>query len=326
MFVLRYSLLFSILVSILFGQSKYDMNMISKSGGIWYLKGSKKPFTGIGYVLSDTSKKKIIESKYLNGQLHGPHIEWWHNGKKKTYGRYKKGKRHGRWVEYYNNGNIFTENSFKSGVYDGSSSEWHENGTLHFRGKYNEGEKLGSWEYWDDKGRLIEYACIKTRFGEIILDFFEDHAPAHVESFKDHVRSRYYDGTIFHRVVPDFVIQGGDPNTRLSNRKIHGKGGAAASFYGIGAKRDSSSWRLPAELNEIMHERGVVSMARGSNINSAGSQFFICVTDLPNLDGNYTVFGKVLDGMDVVDNIMKGSVDFRDNPIERVEMEISICN
>ena len=302
------------------------MNMISKSGGTWYLKGSKKPFTGIGYVLSDTSGKKIIESKYLNGQLHGPHSEWWPNGKKKTYGRYKKGKRYGRWVEYHNNGNIFTENSFKSGVYDGSSSEWHKNGTLHFRGNYKEGEKLGTWEYWDDKGRLIEYACIKTRFGEIILDFFEDHAPAHVKSFKDHVRSRYYDGTIFHRVVPDFVIQGGDPNTRLSNRKIHGKGGAAASFYGIGAKRDSSSWRLPAELNEIIHERGVVSMARGSTINSAGSQFFICVTDLPNLDGNYTVFGKVLDGMDVVDNIMKVSVDFRDNPIERVEMKISICN
>ena len=75
-----------------------------------------------------------------------------------------------------------------------------------------------------------------------------------------------------------------------------------------------------------MHERGVVSMARGSNINSAGSQFFICVTDLPNLDGNYTVFGKVLDGMDVVDHIMKVSVDYRDNPIERVEMEIFICN
>ena len=67
-------------------------------------------------------------------------------------------------------------------------------------------------------------------------------------------------------------------------------------------------------------------MARGSNINSAGSQFFICVTDLPNLDGNYTVFGKVLDGMDVVDNIMKVSVDFRDIPIERIEMKISICN
>ena len=323
---MRYSFLFSILISILVGQSKYEMNMIFKSGGIWYLKGSKKPFTGIGYVLSDTSGKKIIESKYLNGQLHGLHSEWWYNGKKKILGRYKKGKRHGRWVEYHNNGNIFTENSFKNGVYDGSSTEWYENGTLHCKGKYNEGEKLGSWEYWDDKGRLIEYACIKTRFGEIILDFFEDHAPAHVESFKDHVRSRYYDGTTFHRVVPDFVIQGGDPNTRLSNRKIHGKGGAAASFYGIGAKRDSSSWRLPAELNEIMHERGVVSMARGSNINSAGSQFFICVTDLPNLDGNYTVFGKVLDGMDVVDNIMKVSVDFRDNPIERVAMEISICN
>ena len=103
------------------------------------------------------------------------------------------------------------------------------------------------------------------------------------------------------------------------------KGGAAASFYGIGAERDSSSWRLPAELNEIMHEEELCPCL-GSSINSAGSQFFICVTDLPNLDGNYTVFGKVLDGMDVVDNIMKVSVDFRDNPIERVEMEISICN
>ena len=83
MFILRYSFLFSILVSILVGQSKYDMDMISRSGGIWYLKGSKKPFTGIGYVLSDTSGKKIIESKYLNGQLHGTHSEWWHNGKKR---------------------------------------------------------------------------------------------------------------------------------------------------------------------------------------------------------------------------------------------------
>ena len=86
------------------------MNMIFKSGGICYLKGSKKPFTGIGYALSDTSGKKIVESKYLNGQLHGLHSEWWYNGKKKTLGRYKKGKRHGRWVEYHNNGNIFTEN------------------------------------------------------------------------------------------------------------------------------------------------------------------------------------------------------------------------
>ena len=149
---MRYSFLFSILVSILVGQSKYEMNMIFKSGGIWYLKGSKKPFTGIGYILSDTSGEKIVESKYLNGQLHGLHSEWWYNGKKKTLGRYKKGKRHGRWVEYHNNGNIFTENSFKNGIYDGSSSEWHENGTLHCKGKYNEGEKLGSWEYWDDKG------------------------------------------------------------------------------------------------------------------------------------------------------------------------------
>ena len=314
------------MVTALVGQSKYDMSMITRYGGMWYLKESKKPFTGIGYVLSGQSGEKIIESKYLKGQLHGQHNEWWENGKKKRQGRYKTGKRHGRWVEFHENGNIFTENSYRNGIHDGRSTEWHKNGAMYYRGEYENGEKLGSWEYWDDRGRLIDYVCIKTGYGEIILDLFEDHAPIHVKSFKKHVISGYYDGTIFHRVVPDFVMQGGDPNTRLSNRKIHGKGGAASSFYGIGDKKDPSSWRLPAEFNEIPHERGVVSMARGLNLNSAGSQFFICVADLPNLDGDYTVFGKVLDGMDIVDQIIKVPVDFRDNPIERVEMEITICN
>ena len=314
------------MVTALVGQSKYDMSMITRSGGMWYLKESKKPFTGIGYVLLGQSGEKIIESKYLNGQLHGQHNEWWENGKKKRQGRYKTGKRHGRWVEFHENGNIFTENSYRNGIHNGLSAEWHKNGAMHYRGEYENGEKLGSWEYWDDRGRLIEYVCIKTEFGEIILDLFEDHAPIHVKSFKEHVTSGYYSGTIFHRVVPDFVMQGGDPNTKLSNRKIHGKGGAASSFFGIGDNKDPSSWRLPAEFNEILHERGVLSMARGLNLNSAGSQFFICVADLPNLDGNYTVFGKVLDGMDIVDQIMNVPVDFRDNPIERVEIEITICN
>ena len=222
------------MVTALVGQSKYDMSMITRSGGMWYLKESNKPFTGIGYVVSGQSGEKIIESKYLKGQLHAQHNEWWENGKKKRQGRYKTGKRHGRWVEFHENGNIFTENSYRNGIHNGLSAEWHKNGAMHYRGEYENGEKLGSWEYWDDRGRLIEYVCIKTRFGEIILDLFEDHAPIHVKSFKEHVSSGYYDGTIFHRVIPDFVIQGGDPNSRLSNRKIHGKGGAASSFFGIG--------------------------------------------------------------------------------------------
>lgn len=300
--------------------------MIIKSEGISYLKGSKKPFSGIGYVLSEETGKKLIESKYLKGHLHGFYSEWWENGKKKRYGRYKEGKRDGRWVEYYENGNIFSENSFKNGIMHGFSNKWHENGTIHYKGKYNKGEKFGSWDYWDNNGKLIEYICIETKFGVIILDLFEDYAPIHAQNFKDHVESEYYSGTTFHRVISNFVIQGGDPITRLSNRKIHGKGGSASSYHGIGEKSEPLSWRLPEEFNDLNHKRGTLSMARGFDPNSAGSQFFICQRDLPNLDGEYTIFGKVIDGMNVVDHIAKVNVDFRDNPIKRVEMEISICN
>jgi peptidyl-prolyl cis-trans isomerase B (cyclophilin B) len=112
----------------------------------------------------------------------------------------------------------------------------------------------------------------------------------------------------------------------MTNRKIHGKGGSASSFHGIGDKKDPLSWRVPAEFNDMRHKRGTLSMARGQEKDSAGSQFFICVKDSPDLDNRYTIFGKVLEGMNIVDQIVNVPVDNRDNPIDRIEMEIYICN
>ena len=321
----RDALIIGLMLSTLIGQSKVDINMLIRSDGVWCLRNSTKPFSGIAYVLYEDSKKNK-ESKYSKGQLHGSHNEWWENGKKKKSGRYKQGKRHGRWVEYHENGKLQLENTFNNGIKDGPTQEWHANGRIHLKGEYDQGEKLGSWEYYDKLGRSIQYACIQTKLGDIIIGLHEDDAPNHVKNFKDLIRTGYYDQTIFHRVIPDFIIQGGDPNSRLTNRKIHGKGGAAYSYHGIGDKKKSSTWKLPAEFNSLLHKRGTVSMARGIDEDSAGSQFFICVKDSPNLDNRYTIFGTVLVGMKVVDKIVTVPTDFRDNPINRIEMNISICN
>ena len=317
---------FIFIMSALVCQSRVEMNRLVRSEGLWYILGERRPFSGVAYVVSEHSEKKTQESKYSKGRLHGVHTEWWENGKKKRHGRYKLGKRHGRWVEYHENGNIGFENNFKDGIKDGSSTQWYEDGERYSKGEYTNGERIEPWEYWDQSGRPIQYACIKTNYGEIIIDLFDDESPVHVENFKGHVNAGYYNGTIFHRVIPNFVIQGGDPNSRMTNRKIHGKGGAASSFHGIGDKQDPFSWRLPAEFNDMRHERGILSMARGPENNSAGSQFFICVKDAPDLDNRYTIFGKVLEGMDIVDQIVNVPVDNRDNPIDRIEMEIYICN
>jgi peptidyl-prolyl cis-trans isomerase B (cyclophilin B) len=317
---------FIFILSSVLCQSRVEFDRLIRFEGIWYLQGSIKPFSGVAYVLSKNSRKKTQESKYFKGQLHGAHTEWWENGKRKRHGRYNSGKRHGRWVEYHENGNIMSDENYKQGIKDGPSTEWHDDGIKHSKGEYVNGERIGPWQYWDKNGRPIQYACIKTRFGEIIIDLFYDEAPMHVENFKGHVRSGYYDGTTFHRVIPDFVIQGGDPNSLSTNRKTHGKGGEASSFFGIGDRREPSSWRVPAEFNDMRHERGIVSMARGPERDSAGSQFFICVKDSPNLDERYTIFAKVLEGMKIVDQIVNTPVDNRDNPIDRIEMEIYICN
>ncbi len=165
---------------------------------------------------------------------------------------------------------------------------------------------------------------ISTNKGDIILEFYPDIAPKHVESFITHVENGYYDSTTFHRVIPEFMIQGGDPNSKSEDRGMHGMGGYAGIYYGIGDENKPESWMLPAEFSSTPHNRGILSMARAQSPNSAGSQFFICVADAHFLDNNYTVFGKVLKGMDVADQIVNSSRDKSDNPLERIEMNIKI--
>lgn len=153
-------------------------------------------------------------------------------------------------------------------------------------------------------------AVIETKFGNIELRFFPDVAPNHVNNFIELAKKGFYDGTTFHRVIPGFMIQGGDPNTKSPDRSTHGMGGPGYS--------------LKAEFNNKTHKRGTLSMARSANPDSAGSQFFICVADSPFLDGKYTVFGEVVSGMDVVDKIVSQPKDGRDNPLERIEMKVRI--
>jgi len=153
-------------------------------------------------------------------------------------------------------------------------------------------------------------AIIETRFGSITVKFFPEVAPNHVNSFIKLAKDGFYDGTTFHRVVPGFVIQGGDPNTKSNDRSRHGTGGPG--------------YTLKAEFSNLPHKRGTLSMARAADPDSAGSQFFICVADAPFLDGEYTVFGEVTEGMDVVDKIVSQPKDQRDNPIDRVEMKVKV--
>ena len=155
-----------------------------------------------------------------------------------------------------------------------------------------------------------EIAVLKTQFGDIKIAFFENKAPGHVKNFKKLANKGFYNGTTFHRVIPGFMIQGGDPNTIDKPRKMHGFGGPG--------------YTIDAEFNDISHERGIVSMARGQDPNSAGSQFFIVVKDSPFLDKKYTVFGKVIEGMEVADKIVNLPTDDRDNPFDSVNMRVII--
>lgn len=143
-----------------------------------------------------------------------------------------------------------------------------------------------------------------------MIRFFPQDAPGHVENFKKLARQGFYDDTTFHRVIPGFMIQGGDPNTKDDDRSNDGFGGPG--------------YNIPAEFNGISHRRGIVSMARSQDPNSAGSQFFIVVSDSTYLDRQYTVFGQVISGLEVADRIVSQPRDSNDNPNEKIEMKVSI--
>ena len=132
-------------------------------------------------------------------------------------------------------------------------------------------------------------ATLQTDMGDIQIKFFYDKAPKHVENFVELSAKGFYDGTLFHRVIPGFMIQAGDPNTKKPEDPAHP--------YGTGG----SDTKLKAEFNDTSHKRGIVSMARSSDPNSASSQFFIVVKDSTFLDGQYSAFGEVISGMEVAD-------------------------
>src|SRR6266550_12043 len=135
-----------------------------------------------------------------------------------------------------------------------------------------------------------EVAVIKTSEGEMVVQFWTDAAPSTIENFKKLARSGFYDGTIFHRIVKGFMIQGGDPNS---------KDPAKENSYGQGGP----GYNIKAEFNDHSHDRGVISMARGPDPDSAGSQFFICLAPVHRLDHQYTTFGKLIKGADVLEKI-----------------------
>lgn len=153
-------------------------------------------------------------------------------------------------------------------------------------------------------------AVIETKFGNIEIKFFPEVAPGHVNNFIELAKKGFYDGTTFHRVIPGFMIQGGDPNSKNPDKSTHGMGGPG--------------YTIKAEFNERQHKRGTLSMARAGHPDSAGSQFFICVADAPFLNRQYTVFGEVVSGMEVADKIVSQPRDARDNPNERIEMKVKI--
>ena len=169
-----------------------------------------------------------------------------------------------------------------------------------------------------------DVAVVSTRYGDMVLEFYPEVAEKHVDSFLTHARNGYFNGTTFHRVIPGFVIQGGDPNSKSDDRSNHGMCGHAANFYGVGNEDDQSSWMLPAEFNSRPHLTGTLSMARSQSPNSAGSQFFICAGPTPQLDNQYTVFGQVIEGLDVIQKIVNSPRDRRDNPKDKVEMTVTV--
>lgn len=149
-------------------------------------------------------------------------------------------------------------------------------------------------------------ATIETNFGKIVFELLPELAPETVRNFTKLVKSSFYDGTLFHRVIPGFMIQGGDPNTKKPDKSKWGMGGPGHT--------------IKAEFSSKSHLRGIVSMARAMDPNSAGSQFFIVTQDSTFLDKQYTVFGKVTEGMDVADKIVNLPRDKNDCPHQEAKM------
>lgn len=158
-----------------------------------------------------------------------------------------------------------------------------------------------------------EVAVLKTSQGEIVVEFWPDVAPKTVENFKKLAKDKFYDGTAFHRIIKGFMIQGGDPLTKDASKEAQ---------WGMG----DPGYKIKAEFNDRKHVRGVLSMARGGDPDSAGCQFFICLGPAPFLDNKYTAFGKVIKGDDVLGKlgdtpVSPNAAGELSKPKERVALE-----
>ena len=152
-------------------------------------------------------------------------------------------------------------------------------------------------------------AVIETKFGKMVVEFYDQDAPKTVENFEKLAGKGFYDGTTFHRIIKGFMIQGGDPLSKDPNNQRVGTG--------------DPGYKIKAEFNKNKHQLGVISMARAFDPDSAGCQFFICLGDQPGLDGQYTVFGKLIAGEDVlkkIGDVATGGPE-GSTPAERVVIE-----
>ncbi len=161
--------------------------------------------------------------------------------------------------------------------------------------------------------RTIEVAVIETDHGEMVIQFWDDVAPKTVENFKKLAGDEFYNNTAFHRIIDGFMVQAGDPLTRDDSLKAR---------WGTG----DPGYKIDAEFNDRKHVRGVISMARGTDVNSAGCQFFICLGDTESLDGKYTAFGQLIDGDDVLEQLAKTPVEDNghgeiSSPIEKTNLK-----
>ena len=175
------------------------------------------------------------------------------------------------------------------------------------------GVAVGQSSETSPKSAANEVAVIKTSEGDMVVQFWTDAAPNTIENFKKLAKQGFYNGTIFHRIRKGFMIQGGDPNS---------KDPAKEGKYGEGGP----GYKIKAEFNDHSHERGVISMAREPDPDSAGSQFFICLAPVTRLDHQYTTFGKLIKGDDVLDKIgdtpvTRNSIGEISKPTKRVTIE-----
>jgi len=245
---------------------------------------------------------------YVDGQAHGKLEAWHENGQPKWLRNFDMGMEQGLSQAWHENGKLRQERTFADGKIQGAARTWYANGQLKYSVDYVDGLISGSITFWGEDGQPATEDLVKveTSMGTFVVDVYEQDAPVHATNFKLLAATGALDSTYFHRIISDFVVQGGDPLTRDNqDREDDGTGGIGEN--------------LPAEIGKL-HLRGSLGAARDNNPekSSSGSQFYICLKNLPNLDNEYTVFGEVVLGMDAVDRMAKVETDKADNPLQPI--------